>query len=71
MTKQVKTQKKKTVSAVTKIQTLSKTRFVSTVKHSETASEVLRRLGIYQNGRNVEAVTNRAIKEKVSFTSSI
>lgn len=67
----MKTQKKKTVSAVTKIQTLSKARFVSTVKRSETASEVLRRLGIYQNGRNVEAVATRATKEKIAFASSI
>jgi len=69
MATRTKTQSKPTVSAVTRIQTLSKARFSSVVKKSESASEVLRRLGIYENGRNVEAVRERAYDENVSFAN--
>ena len=62
-------QSKPTVSAVTRIQTLSRARFSSAVKKSESPSEVLRRLGIYENGRNVEAVRERAYDENVSFSN--
>jgi predicted nucleotidyltransferase len=68
MATRTKTQSKPTVSAVTRIQTLSKSRFASAVKQSENPSEVLRRLGIYANGRNVEAVRERAYDENVSFS---
>lgn len=69
MATRTKTKSKPTVSAVTRIQTLSKARFTSAVKKSESPSEVLRRLGIYENGRNVEAVRERAYNDNVSFAN--
>lgn len=69
MTKSTKVQKKSTVSAVSRINSLSKARFKSVVKKSTSSSEVLRNLGIYQNGRNVEAVKNRISSDNLSLRS--
>lgn len=60
-----KNKKKSTLSAVQRINGLSKARFKAVAKKSTSSSEVLRNLGIYENGRNVAAVASRLRSEKV------
>ena len=56
-----------TKTAIEIINSVSEKRFTFTVESSKNPSQVLNKLGIYQNGRNIEAVRERANDLGISF----